>query len=157
MPNKLLFLEKFAHHVLLLFYLFSDEKELLSSFPPLYQNKLQEQAFQDVVHIKKIKFEPYSDLVDQAYSNFNETLINNQDPHSQSENNERPGAEYSNENDSEDTETNKTSTIPNFMPKILLDDQIAEGISSLKSRQREVYNVFHKRAKDSMKYKAKAT
>ena len=40
--NKFLSPEKFAHHVLLLFYPFRDEKELLSSFPPLYQNKLQE-------------------------------------------------------------------------------------------------------------------
>ena len=30
--------------------------------------------------------------------------------------------EYLNENDSEDTETSKTSEIPNFTPKILPDD-----------------------------------
>ena len=59
MPNKLLSPEKFAHHVLLLFYPFRDEKELLSGFPPpLYQNKLQEEGVQDVVNINKIKFEP---------------------------------------------------------------------------------------------------
>ena len=42
MPNKLLSPKKFAHHVLLLFLPFRDEKHLLSGFPPLYQNKLQE-------------------------------------------------------------------------------------------------------------------
>ena len=42
--NKLLSPEKFADHVLLLFYQFRDEKELLSGFPPLYQNKLQGQG-----------------------------------------------------------------------------------------------------------------
>ena len=82
MSNKLLSSEEFAH-VLLLFYPFRDEKELLSGFPPLYQNKLQEQGVQDVVNTNKIKFEPYGDLVDQAYSKFNETLINNQDPQRQ--------------------------------------------------------------------------
>ena len=38
--NKILSPEKFAHHVLLLFDLIRDEKDLLSGFPPMYQNKL---------------------------------------------------------------------------------------------------------------------
>ena len=46
MPNKLLSSEKFAHHVMLLFFLFRDEKQLLSDYPPLYQNILQEQVVQ---------------------------------------------------------------------------------------------------------------
>ena len=60
----------------------------------MYQNKLQEEGVQDVVHINKMKFELYGDLVDQAFSQFNENLINNQDPHSQIENDETLGAEY---------------------------------------------------------------
>ena len=64
-----------------------------------------------------------------VYSRLSETLIENQDPHSQIKNNEIPGAEYPNDNDSEDIETNKTSTIPTFMPQILPDDEIAEGIN----------------------------
>ena len=63
--------------MLLLFYPFRDEKELLSGFPPLYQNKLQEEGVQNVVNINKINFEPYGDLVDQDFSQFNENLINN--------------------------------------------------------------------------------
>ena len=70
--NEVLCAEKFAHHVLLLFYLFREERELLSDFPPLYQNKLQEQGVQDAFNIHKIKFEPHGDLVDCAYSRFNE-------------------------------------------------------------------------------------
>ena len=66
-PNKLFSSEKFAHHVLLLFYLFRDEKELLSRFPSLYQSKLQEQGIQDVVNRNKIKFESCGGLVDQPY------------------------------------------------------------------------------------------
>ena len=85
------------------------------------------------------------------YSRLNETLVNNQNPHSQIENDEIPGAEYPNDNDSEDTETNKTSTIPTFMPKISTDDEIAKGINSLNSKQREVFNVVHKWAKEYVK------
>ena len=48
--------------MLLLFYLYKVEKELLSGFPPLHQNKLQEQGIQDVVKVK-INFEVYFDLV----------------------------------------------------------------------------------------------
>ena len=65
---------------LLLFYLLRDAKELLHRFPSMYQNKLQEEGVQDVVNVRKIKFEPFGDLSDQAFSEFNE--INNQDPES---------------------------------------------------------------------------
>ena len=67
---------------------------MLSGCPPLYQNKLHEQLVQDVVNRNKINFEPYGGLVDQAFSLFNENSINNQDPHSQTENDETPEAEY---------------------------------------------------------------
>ena len=42
-PNKLSSPEIFAHHVLLLYYPFRDVKDLLSGFPLMYQNKLQEE------------------------------------------------------------------------------------------------------------------
>ena len=66
-PNKLLSPEKYAHVVMLLFFPFRDEKQLLSGCPSFYQNKLQEQGLQDLVNWNKIKFEPYGDLVDQAF------------------------------------------------------------------------------------------
>ena len=50
-----------------------------------------------------MKFEPYADLVDQAFAQSNENAINNKDPHSQIEIDETPGGEYPNENYSEDT------------------------------------------------------
>ena len=152
MSNKLLSLEKFAHHMMVLFFLLRDEKQLLSGCPPLHQNKLQEQGVQDVVNRNKIKFKPYGDLVDQTFSQFNENSINNQDPHSQIGKDGTPEAEYANENDSEDTETNKTSVIPNFMPEILPDDEIAKGINSLNAKQREVFSVVHILDKHYVKY-----
>ena len=96
----------------------------------MYQNKLQEKGVQDIVNRKKIKFESYGNLVDQTFSQFNENSINNQD-----ENYEIPWAEYLNENDSENTETNKTSTISNFLPQILPDHEIAKGINFLNSKR----------------------
>ena len=78
----------------------------------MYQKKLQEQGFEDVVNRNKI-FERYGDLVDQPFSQFNENSTNNQGPNSQIENDETPRAEYPNENDSDNTEINQTSGIPN--------------------------------------------
>ena len=73
-------------------------------------SKLQEQGVQDFVTMNKVKLEPYGDLADEAYSKLNETSNKNQDPLSQVEDNEKPGAECTNENSSEDIETNKTSS-----------------------------------------------
>ena len=62
--NKILYPEKFARHVLLLFYIFRDRKELLSGLPLLCQNKLQKPEVQDVVNFNKIKNKPYNNLVE---------------------------------------------------------------------------------------------
>ena len=99
-----------------------------------------------------MKFEPYGNLVDQAFLQFNVNLINNQDPHSRIENDETPGAEHPNESDSEEGKTNKTSALPNFVPQILSDDKIAEGINSLNSKQREIFNEIHTWLKEYVKY-----
>ena len=80
----------------------------------------------------KIKFEPYYDLVYQAFSQFDGN--SNQELHGEIENNESPEAEHPNENDLEDTKTNKTSAIPNFMPQVLSDGGISKGINSLTAK-----------------------
>ena len=49
---------------------FRDEKQLLSVYSPLHQNKLQEEGIHDVVNWSKTKFEPYGYLVDQTFSQF---------------------------------------------------------------------------------------
>ena len=41
-------------------------------------------------------FEPSGDLVDQTFSQFNGNYIKNQDSNSQIENDETPGAKYTN-------------------------------------------------------------
>ena len=46
----------------------------------------------------------------------------------------------------------KTSAIPNFMPQILPDDEIAKGINFLNSKQREVFNMIHTWVENYVKY-----
>ena len=67
------------------------------------------------------------------------------------ENDETTGAKYPNEIDSEVTGTNKMSEIPNFMRKILPDDEIT-GLHALNSKQGEFFHVVNKWAKDYAKY-----
>ena len=55
MPNKILLPEKFPHHVMLLFFPLRDEKQFLSSCPPLHQSKLDEQGALDAVNRNKNK------------------------------------------------------------------------------------------------------
>ena len=87
---------------------------MLSGFLPIYQNKLQKEGAWHSVNINKMKFEPYGELVDSAFSQFNENLINNQDPDSQIKNDETSGTKYPNGSDTEKGGTNKTFAIPNF-------------------------------------------
>ena len=61
---------------------------------------MQEHGAWDVVNRKKIKFEPYNDIVDQEFSQFNENSIKSQDRHRQIQTNETPEAKYLNANDS---------------------------------------------------------
>ena len=75
MTNTNFIARKISLQMLLLFQPFRDEKELLSRFPPVYQNKLQEEEeeeVQEVVNINRIKSEPNGDLVDKVFLQFNE-------------------------------------------------------------------------------------
>ena len=70
-------------------------------------------------------------------------MTNNHNPHSQIKKDKIPRLKQPDENDSEDTETNNTFAIHDFMSKILPDKEIAEGINPLNSEQVDVFNVVH--------------
>lgn len=54
---------------------------------------------------------------------------------------------YSNGQDDENTESNRNSAVPNFMPRILAENDSLESINFLNSKQRDVFNVVHNQAK----------
>ena len=85
---KVLLINKRVHHLLLFFVHSGMERHCT----PLYQNKLLEPGIQDVVNNNKTTFKPYDDLVDKAFSHYNESIINNQDLFDQIENDETGGA-----------------------------------------------------------------
>ena len=122
------------------------EKNSYQVFLIFTKKCLPEQGVQDFVNINKIKFE----LFDQICSKFNETKINHQVTHSNTEYDETPGAKYPNENNSEDTETNTISPVLNCMRKIQVHE-IAESINYSNSKQKEVFGMNHTWSKDYVK------
>lgn len=59
------------------------KKNFCQVFHQFTKKNLPEQGVQDDLNKNKTKFEWYGDLVDDSYSKFNETLINNEISYSQ--------------------------------------------------------------------------
>ena len=55
--------------------------------------------------------------------------------------------------DDENTESNRNSAIPNFMPRIIEDNEILESITFLNSEQHNVLNIISNWAREYAKYK----
>ena len=56
-------------------------------------------------------------VISLSFFQYNKNFINNQDPQSKIEHDERPGAEYPNKDDSGGTETKKLRQFPTFCPE----------------------------------------
>ena len=87
-PNKYRFPEKYAHHLLFLFFLFRSLKELFGGNLPTYQGKLAEPGVMDIINENQKRFEPYAAMVDREYENLNSEFVDKQDVHGQIENGE---------------------------------------------------------------------
>ena len=119
----------------------------------MYQNRLLGPGVQNVVNRNKIKFEPYSNLADEAYSRYNAKMLESQDPFTQIENDETGEAVCSDDQDDENTDSNINSAVPIFMPRIMVVDEILKSINFLNSKQRDVFNIVHNWAKEYAKQK----
>ena len=70
------------------FYPFRSENKLLGGTSNTYQGKFSEDDVTEIVHNNRCKFEPYAELVDEVYENFNAELVDNQDAYGQIESDE---------------------------------------------------------------------
>ena len=91
-----------------------------------------------VANDNKIKFEPYSDLVDETCSCYNANILDNQDPFGQVENDETGEAVYCYDQDDENVKSRRNSRIPNFMPRFMVDHENLENTNYLDSKQYDV-------------------
>ena len=78
--------------------------------------------YQTVVSNNQIKFEPYIHLVDEPYSRYNAW----QYTFDQIENDETGETVYSKDQDGGNTVSNRNCAVPNFMSRIMADDETLE-------------------------------
>ena len=154
-PNQHNHPEKYAHHMLFMFYPFRNESDLCAGESGTYMKTLCDPAVIDIVNENKLKFEPFAELVDAALTDYRTDLTRNPDSFSQQENDE-----VSNMLDPE-TEQPEEEEVPLFedlgqplidLPTLMPDSEVNSKISSLKTKQREIFEVINKWAPDYVKY-----
>ena len=55
---------------------------------------MRDEQILSVINTNRLRLEPYADLIDEAYTNWNAELVSNQDAYGQIENFETSGASY---------------------------------------------------------------
>ena len=105
-----------------------------------------------MVNENKIKFEPYSEFLDEAFLNFQDVL--RPDPILDYEDDE---TELQQNNDFKDDDVpsdseSVTNYEPAVTPSVLRDQDINEAVRSLNRQQREVFETVHEWAKKYLKY-----
>ena len=113
----------------------------------------------------KQKFEPFADLVDTALCNLHATLSNNQDSYAQQENDEVVDMlqatssliDEDPEDESVVLDDDPSLLLPKTISFILSDDDINDNICSLNSKQRAIYNVIIKWAREYTKNRSTLT
>ena len=128
-PNNHRFSEKYANHLLFIFYQFRSESELLG-VNKTYQEQLRDEQILSVINTNGLRFEPYADLVDEAYTNWNAELVSNQDAYGHIENFEANGASYNEHLTCIGNNENRSISnfsFGSFMSQILTYDEVAEN------------------------------
>ena len=137
-PNPVVNAEAYAHHLLMLFYPFRKESDLLCEENLTYVSKLNDEVT-NIVNRNKMIFEPWGELVETSLRNFVFQPRNNQFADQENEDVENEVLENSrNENELEDTVVDfeieshsvRTQTATPAM-HIMVDDDINSLIRSL--------------------------
>jgi len=148
-PSKHKSPEKFAHHMLMLFYPFrSEENDLKTSGS--YVLKLNEPEINEIVNRNKHIFEPNADIVELVLQNYQEDLQHNQDAHAQQENEEVIRLLINEDNPEREVEQNHTfsgddddnmGTYTNKTHNLLNDNEINNLVRTLNKKQRQVFDT----------------
>ena len=157
-PNCHKFPEKYAHHLLFMFYPFRKEQELKSEISGSYCEKLQEPAVTDIINRNKQIFELYGDQVDSALLSLRTNLSSSQDSQGDQENDEveellQTTINVLSEDPTEDAVILDEITIPsiNTAPIIMPDDELNRKIRSRNCKQRECFEIIYNWAKSYIK------
>jgi len=160
-PNAATNAEAYSHHLLMLFFPFRKETELLSEVDKSYFSKLNQPDILAVVNINKEKFEPWGDLVETSLRNF--TFQSRTDNYAQQENDDVLDEldeqieenEIANDEDEivdfqVDTENQSKGTPQATTLNIMPDDEINILVASLNAKQRELFNLINSWARSKI-------
>ena len=156
-PNHVSYPESYAHHLLILFFPFRNESELLCLEQNNYSSKLNNPDVLQVVKDNKQKFEPCGNLVDEALLNFislpRPVILSEQQNDEQISDDE---VEENGLNEVVDFQINLNSNRPPCTAQInlniLSNDNINILISSLNKTQRKIFNVINTWARKKVEY-----
>ena len=150
-PNQVKYPEKYAHHLLLMYKPFRSETQLETDGS--YLLTLQDPEIQSAVNERKRIFEPFSDLIDEALTNFQQVL--RPDPILDYENDETEEqgssrSQFNNDDHDDDEMTSIDLDIPP-VPTVLPDEDINSSIRSLNTGQREIFESVNHWARTKLK------
>ena len=159
-PNRHKKPELYAHHLLFMFFPFRNESELCCEVSGTYMGKLNQPDVLHIVNENKLRFEPFSDLVDTALCNLHENVSNNRDSYAQQENDEvdsiiQTTAQLLDAEEQDDSVIFDDDNIPGILPKnvipVMSDDEINRNIRSLNVNQHMIFEVIKKWSRDHTK------
>ena len=151
-PNQHTQSELYAHHLLFLFFPFRKESELNNSPTRTYTEKLSLPGVLEIVNENKRLCEPYADEVDEAFIQFSNNP-RGLDPEAEQENDDIEEEVMqniaNNENENDNNIAGGSSELR--IQHSISDEALSEMIRSLNTKQREIFEVVNKWARDHLK------
>ena len=141
-PNKLKDPEGYAHHLLMLYLPYRNEEDLMTNNSHI--ETLSNPEIKELVDNNRKLFEPHSEMIDDAFLNFQRVL--QPDPILEYEDDETEQLVPERESDDEnsDNEGNVFSLGDSIVqPTVVADEEINVRIRSLNRQQKEVFDVVH--------------
>ena len=144
-PNINTHPEDYYQHMLVLFYPFRREEDLMCGSPPSYSGKFYDSNALEIVNHNQSLVEPYANLVHDAFQRYNEDTQSNMDPFGQQKSSEVE-PEFQDQNSNQDLEEINCTTLGfNYRGNIVHQDhETNKAIRSLNKEQQEVFDVVHK-------------
>ena len=155
-PNRFTNLEAYAHHLLMLFFPFRKELDLISQIDSSYVAMLHNENVLAIVNNNKVKFEPWGDIVDSVLMN---NIFSPRTDQFAEQENHNVEDEFENQSSCDDeSEIGESADFPshsqNTTPSrihLMPDENINELIRTLNIRQCKIFDMIYTWAKTYIK------
>ena len=150
-PNQHTHPEEYAHHLLFMYFPFRNEHEL--KLNNSYADKLNSSNVLEIINLNRMKVESYALLVENVLERLSTNQNANVDSFGQQENDEINDTLNENLHNEEFLDDELTCNFPESgfscsTHPVFQDSLINENIWSLNVKQRQVFDVIHKWARD---------